>query len=80
MGAAERTGVDPLPSGPEGLVCSARGCQRAASTDLQWNNPKIHDDTRRKHWLACVEHTESLRQFLSARGFFREAVPLEGLS
>ena len=76
MDAGTRTGVDPLPVGPEGLVCSARGCQQPASTDLQWNNPKIHDDTRRKHWLACPDHTESLQQFLSARGFFREAVTL----
>ena len=36
------SGVDPLPSGPEGLVCSARGCREPATTDLQWNNDKIH--------------------------------------
>ncbi len=76
MGTADRTGVDPLPSGPDGLVCSARDCVQAATTDLQWNNPKIHDQTRRKHWLACPGHTESLTQFLSARGFFRAAVLL----
>ena len=76
MDATDRTGVDPLPSGPDGLVCSSRGCLQTASTDLQWNNPKIHHETRRKHWLACADHTESLTQFLSARGFFRTAVPL----
>jgi hypothetical protein len=69
-------GVDPLPIGPDGLVCSARGCRRVATTDLQWNNPKIHPDTRRKHWLACDAHADSLSQFLSARGFLRDVVRL----
>lgn len=72
----DRTGVDPLPEGPDGLVCSAKGCKNPATVDLQWNNPKIHDDTRRKHWLACPEHATSLQQFLSARGFFRVAADL----
>jgi hypothetical protein len=43
---------------------------------LQWNNPKIHNADRRKHWLACDGHRESLMQFLSARGFLREVVAL----
>lgn len=73
---ASPSGVDPLPAGPDGLVCSARGCRRSASTDLRWNNPKIHPDARRKHWLACDEHTSSLSQHLSARGFLRESLPL----
>jgi hypothetical protein len=70
-------GVDPLPAGPGGLICSARGCRSAARTDLRWNNPKIHTPARRKHWLACPEHRESLSAFLSARGFLREVVPLD---
>jgi hypothetical protein len=69
-------GIDPLPTGPDGLVCSARGCRSAASLDLRWNNPKIHTPTRRKHWLACRDHQESLSAFLSARGFLCEVVPL----
>jgi hypothetical protein len=69
-------GVDPLPEGPDGLICSARGCQQTASYDLQWNNPKIHNADRRKHWLACDGHRESLVQFLSARGFLRDVLPL----
>ena len=68
------TGVDPL---PPGLACSARGCTAPASTDLRWNNPKIHTPDRRKHWLACPEHTTSLSDYLSARGLLREAVPLD---
>jgi YD repeat-containing protein len=58
------------------MVCSARGCQQSAAYDLQWNNPKIHTPDRRKHWLACDEHRESLAQFLSARGFLKEVLPL----
>jgi hypothetical protein len=70
------SGIDPLPGGEEGRVCSARGCRRPASTDLRWNNPKIHTADRRKHWLACDEHRSSLSAFLSARGFLRETEPL----
>ena len=70
-------GVDPLPVGPDGLVCSAKGCRQGAAFDLQWNNPKIHTADRRKHWLACGEHLDQLSGFLSARGFLREVEPLE---
>lgn len=69
-------GLDPLPDGPEGLVCSAKGCRRPAAYDLQWNNPKIHRPERRKRWLACGEHRDSLGAFLSARGFLREVADL----
>jgi hypothetical protein len=64
-----RSGVDPLPLDPDGLLCSARGCRRDATVDLQWRNPRIHTEDRRKHWLACPDHRESLAAFLSARGF-----------
>ena len=70
------SGIDPLPRDSEGLICSARGCRQPASYDLQWNNPKIHTADRRKHWLACDDPRESLAQFLSARGFLKEVVPL----
>lgn len=76
MTAAAPEGVDPLPVGPEGLVCSARGCRATAAYDLRWNNPKIHTPDRRKHWLACPEHRESLSSFLSARGFLKEVEDL----
>jgi hypothetical protein len=69
-------GVDPLPYGPDGLVCSSRGCRSSAAYDLRWNNPKIHTADRRKHWLACAEHRDSLSSFLSARGFLREVETL----
>ncbi len=67
------------PNGPERpaeLVCSARGCQAPAAYDVLWNNPKIHTPDRRKHWLACPDHRDSLSAFLSARGFLREVEEL----
>jgi hypothetical protein len=70
------SGVDPLPEDLGGLRCSARGCQQLAAYDLQWSNPKIHTADRRKHWLACDDHRETLAQFLSARGFLKEVHPL----
>ena len=51
----------PSPESPEPLVCSAKGCDGPATTALRWNNPKIHTPERRKTWLACDEHRESLR-------------------
>ena len=58
--------------GPTELTCSVRGCRAPAAYDLLWNNPKIHTPDRRKHWLACGDHRDSLGAFLSARGFLRE--------
>jgi hypothetical protein len=73
---ASPSGIDPVPAEPDGLICAARGCRKRASYDLQWNNPKIHTADRRKHWLACDDHRESLSQFLSARGFLKEVLAL----
>lgn len=56
-------------------ICSARGCTAPAVWALQWNNPRIHTPDRRKTWLACEEHRESLAQFLGARQFLRDVVP-----
>ncbi|QLQ10666.1 MAG: hypothetical protein HZY75_10115 [Nocardioidaceae bacterium] len=61
----------PEPAG-EPLTCSAKGCQQAALWLLRWNNPKLHTPERRKTWLACADHRESLGDFLAARGFLRE--------
>lgn len=57
-------------------TCSARGCQNAAIWSLLWNNPKIHKPDRRKSWLACAEHRDTLGGFLEARNFLREVEPL----
>jgi hypothetical protein len=43
---------------------------------LRWNNPKLHEPDRRKTWLACADHRETLGQFLGDRGFLREVAPL----
>ena len=69
---------DPGPeSGPDSgpAICSAKGCQAPAVHELRWNNPKLHTPDRRKVWLACDEHRESLSQFLAARNFLREVAP-----
>jgi hypothetical protein len=57
------------------LVCSARGCRGVAQWALQWNNPRLHRPERRKTWLACPTHRETLSDFLTVRGFLRETVP-----
>ncbi|MEV0716333.1 acetone carboxylase [Asanoa sp. NPDC050611] len=56
-------------------VCSAKGCRREAVYEIRWNNPKIHPPERRKVWLACADHRESLADFLDRRGFLREVAP-----
>ena len=56
-------------------VCSAKGCTAPAVHELRWNNPKLHTPERRKVWLACAEHRQSLADFLSARGFLRDVAP-----
>ena len=65
-----------LPDGPATTTCSAKGCTADAVHELRWNNPKLHTPDRRKVWLACEDHRESLSQFLSARAFLREVAPV----
>lgn len=60
------------------LICSARGCRASAVWELRWNNPRLHDPARRKAWLACPEHRQSLADFLASRGFLREVAPTPG--
>lgn len=60
--------------------CSARGCTEAPLWDLRWNNPRIHTPQRRKHWVACDDHRETLGAFLSARGFLRETEPWDPIA
>ncbi len=62
----------------EELRCSAKGCARAATVALRWNNPKLHTAERRKTWLACGLHKTSLSDFLAARQFLRETADLSG--
>jgi hypothetical protein len=54
------------------LTCSAKGCTAEATWSLLWNNPRLHTPERRKTWLACDAHRESLADFLAARQFLRD--------
>ena len=58
-------------------TCSSKGCRTEATWALLWNNPKIHTEDRRKTWLACDEHRDTLGDFLKARGFLRDVEPVE---
>jgi hypothetical protein len=58
-------------------ICSARGCRAPAAWSLRWNNPRLHEPERRKTWLACAAHRDTLGDFLRARGFLREVAPLD---
>jgi hypothetical protein len=58
--------------GPD--LCSAKGCQAVAVWEILWNNPKLHTPERRKIWLACDEHRDSLSDFLAARQFLKDVV------
>jgi len=55
--------------GDPGMRCSAAGCSRDAVFRVNWRNPRIHSDDRVKVWLACDEHGDTLRDYLSSRGF-----------
>jgi hypothetical protein len=61
------------------LRCSAKGCRAPATWAHLWNNPRLHTADRRKVWLACEEHRDSLGEFLSIRGFLRDTVPASGI-
>ncbi|MEP6599695.1 MAG: hypothetical protein ABJB98_09660 [Actinomycetota bacterium] len=54
--------------------CCARGCRASATEDLQWRNPRLHDTSRVKHWLACAEHADGLADFLARRAFLLDRV------
>jgi hypothetical protein len=67
---------DGTTEGAERPLCSAKGCTAPAVWVLAWNNPKLHTPDRRKQWLACEAHRESLGAFLRVRGFLRDTLPL----
>lgn len=60
--------------------CSAKGCRATASDAVVWRNPKLHVEGRRKVWLACPDHRESLAEFVDLRGFLIEVIPVGQLS
>lgn len=53
----------------ENPVCSRAECKNPAEFKIEWRNPKIHDESRTKTWLACAEHKDYLSEYLSARNF-----------
>ncbi len=55
----------------ESAICSAKGCRLPAVHVLVWNNPAVHTAGREKTWVACVDHRDSLSQFLELRGFLK---------
>jgi hypothetical protein len=63
-------------SAQDSPVCSAKGCRAAATVDLSWRNPRIHDTARVKHWLACEEHADFLADFLARRDFLLSREPI----
>lgn len=50
-------------------TCSRADCRHAGTWRLDWRNPRIHSTDRVKTWLACEDHVDFLRDFLSARDF-----------
>lgn len=75
ISASNSNPVQPLESAE--LKCSRKGCTESARWKLEWNNPKIHVPERRKTWLACQEHLEYLKDFLTSRFFLKDIVPVE---
>jgi hypothetical protein len=61
-------------------VCSAKGCRHTAGHAVIWRNPKLHTPERRKVWLACDEHRQSLADFLGLRGFLIEVIAVDELT
>ncbi|GAA2015544.1 hypothetical protein [Microbacterium ulmi] len=53
----------------EQAECSRAGCRAQARWRIEWRNPRIHSEDRRKTWVACDEHVAYLRDFLAARDF-----------
>ncbi|MEP7194021.1 MAG: hypothetical protein ABI903_14270 [Actinomycetota bacterium] len=72
--------TDPSKLDHRTVRCSAKGCRADAAYGLLWNNPKLHTPERRKTWLACESHADPLSDFLSKRGFLKDAVPVDELT
>nr|WP_325210600.1 hypothetical protein [Salinibacterium sp.] len=66
-----------LDQGPQAPQCSRAGCRADAGWSVNWRNPRIHDESRTKVWLACEDHVEYLRDYLATRDFPVEAVRFE---
>ncbi|WP_240665717.1 hypothetical protein [Agromyces sp. LHK192] len=62
---------------PAADTCSRAGCRESARWRVDWRNPRIHDESRVKTWLACDEHVEYLRDFLASRSFPVAVAPFD---
>lgn len=60
--------------------CSAKGCRAIATEAVLWRNPKLHTEGRRKVWLTCPDHRESLAEFVDLRGFLIDVIPVAALT
>ena len=78
MNIFDMLGGEEQPESPEVQtpICSRKGCRASATTQLLWNNPKIHTEERRKIWLACADHTAWLEDYLQSRLLWKETLPL----
>lgn len=63
-------------AGEAPVTCSRAGCRNDASFNVNWRNPRIHSIDRVKVWLACEEHSDYLKEYLSSRGFPVVVTPL----
>lgn len=63
----------------EKLQCSAKACRADATRAILWNNPSLHMPKRRKTWLACDEHLDYLREFLTLRSFYISDVDINDI-
>ena len=57
-------------------TCSRAGCREPATWRIDWRNPRLHDTSRTKTWLACELHRDFLTDFLAARDFPLEVNPM----
>lgn len=57
-------------------TCSRADCRNVGHWRLDWRNPRIHSTDRVKTWLACDDHVDYLREFLTARDFPLAVSPL----
>ena len=61
---------------PDLLVCSAKGCPATAVWACSGTTPSCTRPDRRKTWLACDEHRQSLSDFLEPAQFLKDVVPV----
>lgn len=76
LGSLNQGQADGSGQGPEFVKCNRKGCQEQARFEVLWNNPKVHAPERLKSWAACEEHVQYLQDFLVARSFWKQTVPL----